>query len=153
SLQDNILFGRVAHGRAQAREIIGRATTEVLDALGLRKTVIEIGLDYQVGVGGKRLSAVQRQKLGLARALLKQPDLLVVNEAVAVMDGATQVRLLEKILDYRQGRGVVWTLQRPSLAQKFQRLVVLDSGRVVEEGDFADLDNPGSVFTRLMAAE
>lgn len=153
SLQDNILFGRVAHGRAQARETIGRAITEVLDTLGLRETVIEIGLDYQVGVGGKRLSGVQRQKLGLARALLKQPDLLVINEAVAVMDGSTQARLLDKILEQRQGRGVVWTLQRPSLAQKFQRVVVLNAGRVVEEGNYEDLDNPGSAFTRLTAAE
>ena len=153
SLQDNILFGRIAHGRAQAREIIGRAITEVLDSLGLRQTVIEIGLDYQVGVGGKRLSNVQRQKLGLARALLKEPDLLVVNEAVAVMDGATQERLLGKILDYRAGRGVIWTLQRPSMAKKFERLVVLQSGRVVEQGDYKELEKPGSAFSSLMAAE
>ena len=153
SLQDNILFGRVAHGRAQARETIGRVITEVLDSLGLRQTVIEIGLDYQVGVGGKRLSTVQRQKLGLARALLKEPDLLVVNEAVAVMDGATQERLLGKILSYRAGRGVIWTLQRPSMAGKFERLVVLQSGRVVEQGNYKELEKPGSAFSSLMAAE
>ena len=153
SIQDNILFGRVAHGKAQANEIILRVITEVLDALGLRQPVIEIGLDYMVGVGGKRLSSVQRQKLGLARALLKEPDLLVVNEAVAVMDGGTQSRLLEKILAYRAGRGVIWTLQRPSMAQSFQRLVVLQSGRVVEQGDYAELEKPGSAFANLIAAE
>jgi putative ABC transport system ATP-binding protein len=152
-LQDNILFGRVAFGRAQAEEIIGDAMTRLLDDLGLRQTVIEVGLDYQVGVGGKRLSSVQRQKLGLARALLKQPDVLIVNEAVAVMDGATQSRLLESVLKARQGRGVIWTLQRPSMADHFQRLVVMQSGRVVEQGSYEELTRPGSTFNKLLAAE
>jgi putative ABC transport system ATP-binding protein len=152
-LQDNILFGRVAYGKAQAQETVGQAITEMLDGMGLRDTVIQIGLEYQVGVGGKRLSSVQRQKLGLARALLKNPDLLVVNEAVAVMDGATQQRLLDSILDYRKTRGVIWTLQRPSMARNFARVVVMQGGRVIEQGDYDDLSKPGSAFSGLIAAE
>jgi len=152
-LQDNILFGRVAYGKAQAQEIVGDAITELLDGMGLRDTVIQIGLEYQVGVGGKRLSSVQRQKLGLARALLKNPDLLVVNEAVAVMDGATQQRLLDGILDHRKSRGVIWTLQRPSMARNFARVVVMQGGRVVEQGDYDELNKPGSAFSGLIAAE
>jgi putative ABC transport system ATP-binding protein len=113
---------------------------------------MDIGLDYQVGVGGKRLSSVQRQKLGLARALLKEPDLLVVNEAVAVMDGATQGRLMESILRYRDGRAVIWTLQRASMAGRFQRLVVLRSGRVVEQGDYSELNKPGAAYTTMVEA-
>ncbi len=153
ALQDNILFGRIAHGQAQAQEIVGRAVTEVLADLGLRETVIEVGLDYQVGVGGKRMSTIQRQKLGLARALLKQPDILIVNEALAIMDGATQSRLLEKILASRKGRGVVWTLQRASMADHFDRLVVMKSGRVIEQGDVDELRRPGSLFSEMLAAE
>lgn len=152
-LQDNILFGRIAYGKAQANEVVGRAITEMLDSMGLRDTVIRIGLDYQVGVGGKRLSSVQRQKLGLARALLKQPDLLVVNEAVAVMDGSTQQRLLQKILEYRPDSGIVWTLQRPSLASNFQKIVVMQGGRAVEYGTFDSLKTTNSALNKLMAAE
>ncbi|MEM7169143.1 MAG: ATP-binding cassette domain-containing protein [Pseudomonadota bacterium] len=153
SLQDNILFGRVAYGKAQAEEIVGQAITKVLDDLGLRQTVMEIGLNYYVGVGGKRLNAVQRQKLGLARAILKQPDILIVNEALSVMDGATQDRLLERVLDHRSQQGVMWTLQRPSKAEDFQRLVVLRGGRVMEQGSYEELDQPGTVFSELKAAE
>ena len=153
ALQDNILFGRMVYGQAEADEIIGRAVTEVLDDLGLRPVVVEIGLDYQVGIGGKRLSSVQRQKLALARALIKQPDLLVVNEAVAVMDGSTQARLLEKILRYRKGKGVIWTLQRPSMAAHFECLIVMQGGRAVEQGDYSVLTQPGSAFSQLVAAE
>src|SRR3546814_1356328 len=83
---DLILFGRLAFGQAGAEQVIGDALAEVLDDLRLRETVIEVGLDFNVGIGGSRLNAVQRQKLALARALLKRPDLLVANEAISVLD-------------------------------------------------------------------
>ncbi len=153
SLQDNILFGRLAYGQAMAEEIVGRAVSEVLDQLGLRATVIEVGLDYQVGVGGKRLSPAQRQKIGLGRALLKRPDVLIVNDALAVLDSASQVRLLHRILEHRRGRGVIWTLQRPNSAEYFDRVLVMRDGRLVEQGSFAELNKPGSVLSGFMAAE
>jgi putative ABC transport system ATP-binding protein len=152
SLQDNILFGRLAYGKAHAEEIVGRAMTEVLDGLGLRQTVLAVGLDYQVGVGGRRLTGIQRQKLAIARALLKQPDLLIINEATAVMDGATQSRLGERILEARRGRGVVWTLQRAAWARHFDRVLVMQAGRQVGEGTFEDLNEPGSALGELVAA-
>ncbi len=153
SLQDNILFGRLAYGQAKAEETVGRAVTEVLDQLGLRTTVIEVGLDYQVGIGGNRLSAAQRQKIGLGRALLKRPDILIVNDALAVLDGGSQARLLHRVLERRKGRGVIWTLQRPEAAESFDRVLVMDEGRLVEQGSFADLNRPGSALSDIMAAE
>ncbi len=153
SLQDNILFGRLAYGKARGEESVGKAVAEVLDQLHLRHAVIEVGLDHQVGIGGKRLTAIQRQKLGLARALLKRPDLLFVNEALAVMDGATQGRLLEGILGSRSGQGVVWTLQRASEAKRFDRVLVFDTGRLVAQGTFAELNQPGTPLNELVAAD
>ena len=152
SLQDNILFGRLAYGQAGAEDTVGAAMTEVLNELGLRETVIKVGLDYEVGIGGKRLSSTQRQKLGLARALLKEPDLLIINEATAVMDGATQSRVMQAILDSRQARCVVWTLNRAAGARRFDRILVMRNGRLVEQGSFSDLENEGSELHSLMAA-
>ncbi|MGL1404913.1 hypothetical protein ACSTIW_24005, partial [Vibrio parahaemolyticus] len=86
----NILFGRLVYGQAQADQRIGTLTREVLDELELHDSVREVGLEFNVGVGGKRLGATQRQKLGIARALIKRPQFLVVNEAVAAFDGRTQ---------------------------------------------------------------
>src|SRR3546814_19283001 len=63
--------------------------------------------------------------LALARALLKRPDLLVANEAISVLDGAGQNRLVERILDRRRGQGVIWTLQRPEMAALFDRIPVM----------------------------
>jgi len=153
SLQDNILFGRLAFGKAGAEQIVGEALSDVVDGLGLRETVIEVGLNYNVGVGGSRLSAVQRQKLALGRALLKRSDILVINEATAVLDGAGQSRLAERILDLRRGQGVIWTLQRPELAVLFDTILVMHDGRLVEQGSYEDLTRRDSAFKGLMAAE
>ena len=152
SLQDNVLFGRLAHGRAQAEETVGAAVTDVLDELGLREKVVDVGLGYNVGIGGKRLSATQRQKLAIARALLKQPDILILNEAAAVMDNATQERLMKAVLDARRGKGLVWTLPRARAAERFDRIVVMSAGRIVEQGSYTELNRPETAFSELVAA-
>jgi len=133
TLQDNILFGRLVYGQAQAGERIGRVIAEVLDSLGLRRAVLEVGLDYQVGIAGKRLSSAQRQKIDLARALVKRPDILILNEATALLDAAAQAKVMENILAARPGKGVIWMMDRPSSARKFDRVLVMRDGRVVDE--------------------
>jgi putative ABC transport system ATP-binding protein len=132
SLQDNILFGRLVYGQAQAAPRIGALITEVLTHLGLRRAVLVVGLDYPVGVAGKRLTAVQRQKVGLARGLIKHPDLLVVNAATAVFDGSAQARVLARMLEDRKGQGVVWVLDREDFLDKFDRVLALRDGKIVE---------------------
>ena len=153
TLQDNVLFGRLVYGQAQAAERIGRLIAEVLDSLGLRRAVLEVGLDYNVGSAGKRLSAAQRQKVDLARALIKRPDILILNEATALLDAGAQSRVMENILAARRGQSVVWMLHRPSLARSFDRVLVMRSGRIVEQGLAAELTRPGTALHELMAAE
>ena len=152
TLQDNILFGRLVYGQAQADSRVGALISEVLNELGLRDAVIEVGLEYNVGVGGKRLVASHRQKLGLARALIKRPQLLVVNEAVAVFDGRTQDRIRDNILASAEGRGVVWIANRPSQAGPFQHVVVMQGGRVSAQGSPKELAERGGLYSELMAA-
>jgi putative ABC transport system ATP-binding protein len=151
SLQDNILFGRIAHGRANAESRIAAAIAEVLDQLGLRESVIDVGLEYQVGVAGKRLSAVQRQKLALGRALMKRPDLLVIDQATAIMDGQTQARIMDRVLEERRNGGLIWVLHRAQMAHRFDRGVVVDAGQVAEDGRTADLAGAGGPFDRMLA--
>ena len=116
--------------------------------------VIEVGLEYNVGVGGKRLPASQRQKLGIARALIKRPQLVVVNEAVAMFDGRTQDRIRDNILaDALEGdRGVFWIANRPNQAEPFEQIVVMQGGRVVAQGSPSDLAAKGGLYTELMAS-
>ncbi|MGD9879003.1 MAG: ABC transporter transmembrane domain-containing protein [Reyranella sp.] len=154
TLQDNILFGRLVYGQAQAEARIGTLTAEVLAELDLRNSVIEVGLEYNVGVGGKRLTAAQRQKLGIARAVIKRPQLLIVNEAVASFDGRTQDRIRDNILASaaKGGRGVVWIANRPTQAEPFEQIVVMQGGRIAAQGAPADLAERGGLYAELMAS-
>jgi putative ABC transport system ATP-binding protein len=141
SLQDNILFGKVAYGQADAANKVGEALAEVIEAESLRDSVIEVGLDFEVGVGGARLSPGQRQKVGLARTLLRRPDVLIFNEATAALDAGSQAKVQANILRETEGRGIVWALQRASLAERFDRVMVMRGGRIVETGSFAELQD------------
>ncbi len=154
TLQDNILFGRLVYGQAQAEQRIGTLTAQVIDELGLRHAVIEVGLEYNVGVAGKRLSATQRQKLGIARALIKRPQLLIVNEAVASFDGRTQDRIRDNIIATakQHGRGVVWIANRPAQAEPFEKIVVMQGGRIAAQGSPSDLAAKGGLYAELMAS-
>ncbi|HZP98745.1 MAG TPA: ATP-binding cassette domain-containing protein, partial [Reyranella sp.] len=152
TLQDNLLFGRLVYGQAQADQRIGTLTSEVLAELKLRDAVIDVGLDYNVGVAGRRLPATQRQKLGIARALVKRPQMLVVNEAVAVFDGRSQDRIRDNILQAANGRGVVWIANRPSQAEAFDQVIVMEGGRVVAQGARKELEQRGGAYAELMAS-
>ena len=154
SLQDNILFGKVAYGQADASMRIGEALVEVIEAENLRDAVIEVGLDFEVGVGGARLSAGQRQKVGLARTLLRRPDVLIFNEATAALDSGSQAKVIANIFRETEGRGMVWALQRSSLAESFDRVMVMRGGRIVETGGFAELqDAEGGALKELLGEE
>jgi len=139
TLQDNILFGKIVTGQAGAVERITSLVRELLEDLGLRPMVVRNGLDFQVGVGGARLAAAERQKVALVRALLKRPVLLVLDHAAAVVDPASQARVVDGVLRERQAQGVVWALTRDEYAKHFSMALVMERGRLVEKGAFAEL--------------
>jgi putative ABC transport system ATP-binding protein len=139
TLQDNILFGKIVMGQAGAVERITQLVRELLDDLELRPMVVRTGLDFQVGVAGARLAVPDRQKVALMRALLKRPVLLVLDHAAAVLDPASQLRVVEGVLRERHGQAVVWALTREEYAQRFALALVMERGRLVEKGVFAEL--------------
>ena len=151
SLQDNILFGKVMTSQAGASASISRLLRQVLDQQDLRSTVISVGLDYQVGVGGARLTVADRQKIAIARALLKRPVVLVLDQAETAMDPTTQKRIITRILAKSKGRCVIWILQRLELSELFDQVLVLQRGRVVEQGRFAELKTNGGVLYDLIS--
>ncbi|MEP6610123.1 MAG: hypothetical protein ABJA83_15810, partial [Burkholderiaceae bacterium] len=123
----------------------------VLDQLSLRSPVVSVGLDFQVGVAGARLPVADRQKIAIGRALLKRPAVLVLDQAEAAMDPTSQRRIITRILDQQKGRCVVWVLQHLELSELFDRVLVLQGGRVAEHGQFAELSNSGGVLQELLA--
>jgi len=150
ALQDNILFGKIVTGQAEAAARIGALLRQVLDELGLRPLVTGIGLDYQVGTGGARLAAADRQKVALARALLKRPTVLVLDHAAAMLDPATQSRVVARVLEYRKAQAIVWALSRAEFAENFDQVIVLEHGKLAERGAFDSLKCSGGALHKLL---
>jgi putative ABC transport system ATP-binding protein len=153
SLQENVLFGSILRGEADARERIQAAITAVLDQLGLRRTIVELGLQYPVGTGGSRLSEVQRQKIAIATALLKRPDLIALSDATAVFDAETETAILARLKQELAGRSLVCSLTRMRVVSAFDRVLIMEQGRLVDQGPLTELQKPGSALAPLMAAE
>ncbi|MHA1568764.1 MAG: ATP-binding cassette domain-containing protein, partial [Alphaproteobacteria bacterium] len=153
SLQDNILFGKIAYGQAESAARVGAVVGEVVDALDMRGKVMEVGLDFDVGIGGGRLNAAQRQKLAIARCVLKRPDVLIINEATAAFDSPTQTHILAALRAEFAGRGLIWVMHRASHARDFDRILVLKSGRIVQDGPYEELDRPDTDLGTLIGAE
>ncbi len=153
TLQDNILFGKMAYGQAKAAERVGEEIRAVVEELGLREKVIEAGLGFEVGVAGTRLTPAQRQKLAIARCLIKQPDILILSEATAMLDSSAQGRIMRNLLDAFDRRTLIWVLHQAKDAALFDHVLVMESGRVVESGPKEDVDREGSRYRQLVAAE
>jgi putative ABC transport system ATP-binding protein len=152
-VQENVLFGTIVRAEWGGRERVHAAITAVLGELGLRGTLIEVGLDYQVGTGGSRLSETQRQKLAIARAVIKRPDLVALSDATSVLDSATETAILERLKAEFADRSLVWSLQRARLASTFDQVLVMEQGRLVDQGPYAELEKAKSSLAPLMAAE
>lgn len=137
SVQDNILFGRIASGMAEAVEQVDALLNATLDALDLKGGIFKLGLRYNAGSGGKRLSIAQRQKLALARALIKRPDVLIVNRALTALGADGQRKIIDRVLARARtgdgkGFGVVWVLASPELADRFDSVFEFEKGALTQ---------------------
>jgi ABC-type multidrug transport system fused ATPase/permease subunit len=153
SIQDNILFGKLAYGQANVQEKINLLIADVVKELELRDDIIDAGLNYEVGVAGARLSATQRQKIGLARSIIKAPDILVINEATAVLDTASEKRLITRIRDEMNTRCLFWVFSRTPLAESFDNVLVMERGKIVGNGKYSELEKTNSALQKLLSDE
>ena len=153
TLLDNILFGAVKSEQAldeQLRNLAGQAFQDER----LLDEVMDIGLDFEVGSKGDRLSGGQKQKLAIARAFLKDAPILIMDEATASLDNTSQARiqgLLET--DYKGKKTVIAVIHRLDLTPAYDRIVVLKAGRIVEQGTYDELMERKGAFYDLARAE
>jgi ABC-type phosphate transport system ATPase subunit len=150
NIESNVLFGAMPFGKPAVRETIRRAIDEAITAAGLREYVIELGLTADVGNAGGRLSSIQRQKLVIARALMKDPDLLVVDEALGPLDFNARSQIIKNVCEFMNGRGVLWVLETPALAREFEDVIVMGSGRILEQGKSEALEQQDGPFKALL---
>ena len=153
-LQDTYLFlGSVAANVGYARPGAGR--NEIIAAAmaaNAHDFILQLpdGYDTELGPGGQELSGGQRQRLAIARALLLDPPLLLMDEATSSVDTETELRIQAAIERLVHGRTVVMIAHRLSTLRMAERLYVLDGGRVAESGPHARLMRNGGFYQRLV---
>lgn len=131
SIEENILFGKPRADRRGASDQIDGLLRDTIRALGLREPIGRAGLAFNVGVSGGRLSASQRRRLGLVRALLKRPDVLLLD---SVADGDRG--LIGRIIALLPNSTIVAGTADPNLARAMQTTAVMRDGRLVAQGSW-----------------
>jgi ATP-binding cassette subfamily B protein len=147
TIADNLAFGRPD---AAAEELEAAARAALLDDVVDR---LPDGWDTQVGEGGVRLSGGQRRRVALARAILRDASVLLLDEPTSGLDAASERAVLDALARAAEGRTVLAVSHRLGLAARADRVVVLDGGRVLEQGPPAELLAAGGAYARLWALQ
>lgn len=145
TVRENIRYGRL-EARTEDVERAARIA-EAHDAI----MTLPDGYETVVGEGGARLSAGQRQLVSLARALLADPDVLVLDEATSAVDAETEQRIQRGLARVLEGRTCFVIAHRLSTIRSADRILVVDSGRIVEQGTHAELLAAGGTYRALQA--
>jgi ATP-binding cassette subfamily B multidrug efflux pump len=109
------------------------------------------GYDAHVGERGVKLSGGQRQRIAIARVMLKDAPILLLDEATSALDSEVEVAIQASLYKLMEGKTVVAIAHRLSTIAAMDRLVVMDHGRIVEEGTHASLLASGGIYARLWA--
>ena len=155
-LQDTLLFSttvreNIAYGRPDATE------DEIIEAAKRAQAYdfvmrMSDGFSSQVGERGGHLSVGQRQRIGIARAFLKNAPILLLDEPTSALDATTEEAIMATITELMEGRTTLMVTHRLNTAHRFDRIVVLEHGHIVEQGTGPDLLALGGVYAKLFAS-
>lgn len=138
SVRDNILYGRPGSSEEEMIKAAKKAEAHEF-ILTLEDPEGRVGYDAQVGERGVKLSGGQRQRVALARVILKDAPILVLDEATSALDSAVEADILETLYGVMAGKTVIAIAHRLSTIARMDHIVVLEDGRIVEEGTHTSL--------------
>jgi putative ABC transport system ATP-binding protein len=155
TLLDNVLFGRISHKYTDGSDRIRSIILELIKSRGLYESALAVGLDYNVGAGGRRLTSVQRQKLGLARAIIRKSVHYVLNRPLPGLDQRVQHKIVTNVIELIRARdpdaAILWVLSNPELAPLFDRILVFDKGKLAADGSHTNLVEKSTLFKELVS--
>ena len=148
SIRDNIAYGRPDATDAQVRSAAANAQADgFINQLSDRQG--HTGYDTLVGERGIKLSGGQRQRVAIARVMLKNAPILLLDEATSALDSEVEVAIQESLDEMMQGKTVIAIAHRLSTIAAMDRLIVMDDGRIIEEGTHTELLGKNGVYARL----
>ncbi|MDJ0810292.1 MAG: ABC transporter ATP-binding protein/permease [Desulfobacterales bacterium] len=152
TIQNNIFFGKTTTTNMKAQDKIVQSIIHLLIEEDLLETIVRIGMQYQVGSKGDKLSGGQRQKLAIARVFLKSPRLLIMDEATSALDNKSQARI-QNFLDTRlKGKAtVIAVVHRLDIIKNFDQVAVMKAGKLMEIGTYEDLMAHKGVLYELVS--
>lgn len=152
SILNNIFFGRVVTDLPHVQEKISVAMIQLLIEEDLLEEIAGIGMDFEVGSMGDRLSGGQRQKLAIARVLLKEPRVIIMDEATSALDNKSQARI-QQLMDSRwKGKWtVISVVHRLDSIANFDFVAVMKGGKIVEFGNYQELMKKKGVLYELVS--
>ena len=148
SIAANIRYGYPSATDAEVIEAARKAHAHDF-ILGLRDWVGRAGYEAHVGERGVKLSGGQRQRIAIARVILKDAPILVLDEATSALDSEVELAIQEQLLSLMEGKTVIAIAHRLSTIARMDRLVVLDHGKILEEGTHAELLRLGGHYEKL----
>ncbi|MBS3650872.1 ABC transporter ATP-binding protein [Pseudaminobacter sp. 19-2017] len=148
SIRDNIGYGKAGAGQAEIEDAARRAAADgfirgVADPRGRK------GYDAYVGERGVKLSGGQRQRIAIARMMLKDAPILILDEATSALDSEIEAAIQDNLYQLMEGKTVIAIAHRLSTIAALDRLIVLDRGRIVEEGRHEQLIARGGLYAQL----
>ncbi|MEM1233450.1 MAG: ATP-binding cassette domain-containing protein, partial [Pseudomonadota bacterium] len=151
SVRDNIIYGDPTASEDKMRRAAAQAAADFIPDLEDRDG--NTAYDAQVGERGVKLSGGQRQRIALARVILKNAPILLLDEATSALDSEVEAAIQSTLTQMMDGKTVIAIAHRLSTIAQMDRIIVMDEGRIVEDGSHAELLSYGGLYAKFWARQ